>query len=236
MGKIDTRSEYQWAANIIDGTWLSIPSLGLASVTIFLFQDWVKDTTTSTFSWWRMGLLTIFAVVTLLVAGRSVAKYPWTCAVSALIATAVSGSVVYTVQGLTFFLVSVWFFLCALITKWSASLLREPGRWRSIEWERGVGYFLVLVVFFAVSIYGHVSFRFGGGAPVPVKLHLTADAPKFFAGDPATAFLLEETDSDFYLLRSPQDRSSLFLPRTIVKALEFNVNDGDGQKSSEQHP
>jgi len=194
----------------------------------------MKDSTTS-FSLWRMGLLTVLALVTLFVARRLVAKYPRTSAVSAVTATIVSGLIVYTVQGLTFFLVSVWFFLCALITKWSASLFREPGKWRSIQWEQGVGYFLVPVVFFAVSIYGHVSFRFGGGATVPVRLHLTTDAPKLFAVDPAPAFLLEETESGFYVLKSSHDNSSLFLPRTIVKALEFNVRDQGEQSPSDQH-
>jgi hypothetical protein len=225
VGKIHIQSQNDWAANVVDGTWLYLPCSVLAFVTIFLFQDWFHDFTNSHYSWWQM-VLTIFVFATLAVTGRLVANYLWTCAIAAVIAVVVGGWVLYAVEGLTFLRLSLWFFFCALITKWSVWLLREPSKLRSIEWERT---FLGLVIFFAQSIYGHVQFRFGGGATVPVRLHLTADAPKLFATDPALALLLEETDGGFYVLRTTQDKSSLFLPRTIVKALEFNVPDEGSQ-------
>src|ERR1700674_3233862 len=87
----------------------------------------------------------------------------------------------------------------------------------------GAGVFLLHLYIWSRRIW------IGGGGTVRVRLHLPADAPKLFDTDPALALLLEETDSGFYVLRTTQGRSSLFLPRTIVKALEFNVPAGNSQ-------
>ena len=39
--------------------------------------------------------------------------------------------------------------------------------------------------------------------------------------DPAAAFLIDETDKGYYLLLTPEDKTSTFIRREAVKAIRF---------------
>ncbi len=140
----------------------------------------------------------------------------------ALVAAGVAG--LATAEAITspaYLVMSVWFFGCFLAVRWMRTVVREPRRLRTWRWEGLIVTSLAIVGFFAQSIYGIVKPEYGGGAPVPVLLHLKADVPNLFAPDPAQLWLIEETDRGWYVVRSRSSKSAVFLPRELVSAVEF---------------
>lgn len=163
-------------------------------------------------------------------------KYPRRCLVGAAIAVSIGIWGIYVTQSETVFLMGLWFYGCALLTKWAHRFFRDPSTLRSFEWERYVMVPLALVFFFSIFLYGRMSFQIGGGAAVSIRAHLIDDKSKLFPTDPAPAWLIEETDNGFYVLKSATDKSAMFIPRASVRAIEFNVATKDSAGSTANAP
>jgi hypothetical protein len=137
----------------------------------------------------------------------------------------------FTIYSRGFFATSVWFYGCALVALGLRGMWLQREELRTVDWEQMVGTALVALVLFSETIYGNVRARFGGGAPVPLSLYLSSDAPPLFGSAPAELWLVEETDQGFYVLRSRVAKAVVFVPRGLVRAAEFRELDGESVKS-----
>ena len=90
---------------------------------------------------------------------------------------------------------------------------------RKTEWERIV-FFMIPAIFgmYAIRVYPNISHHFGGGAPVPIVLHLTKKLPVFDSEAPAVS-LIDETEQGYYVLGSSD--KALFVARSFVEEVEF---------------
>ena len=154
--------------------------------------------------------------------GRFSYNHPRKCAAVMFGAMIGLGSVAALGWGRHFLGRTIWFYACALGTRWISRLQHQPEKLKATEWERFIGIPLGLVLLFAMSVYGQAEFRFGGGAPVPVALHLNAETAKLFGSDVAQAWIIEQTDHGYYILRSREEQEATFLPRSSVRAIVFN--------------
>jgi len=193
--------------------------LALALATSVLFDDQEPK-----HSWWQ-SLLTVLSLGGLFFVHRFIKGHPRKCALVVMLFMMGAGWGAIVTRGETFFLRSVWFYVCALAAKGLQKLTSDYGKWRGFEWERYIGIFVSLVLFFSTFVYGHAKFQFGGGAAIPIRLYLTSGANIESLTDQAQAFLVEETDTGFYILKSAKDKTSYFLPRALIRALEFNPTD-----------
>jgi hypothetical protein len=71
-----------------------------------------------------------------------------------------------------------------------------------------------------LTIYPRVVPKLGGGAPVSVTFQFVGKSPIDNA-ERMRAFLIDETDNGFYLVRTVQDKEAIFLPRSQVAAVYF---------------
>ena len=208
-----------------------VPCLGIALLTRALFQD--EQLVPSI----PIILLMSAALVSLVPISRMMKKHSIIRVILYVLATAVICWCAYKTMGRSLVLRSVWFYSCAVVARVIHPFFGQPIMLKAFtEWESWIVGLLALVSFFATTLYGHVQFRYGGGAAVPIRLYLSGDAPTLFAPVPTPAWLLEETDAGFYILRAPKDVSSLFIPRSSVRALEFNVQPNAKQDSSSKSP
>ncbi len=226
MTIMPTEPGKEWLGELHAGIRLYLPCLALVFVTLTLFQDDPPAT-----SHWGVGA--IIVSYSLIYCLRFLPTKYLGATLLVLIAAIVGlGWGTYHFQGQAFFLRSLWFYLCAVATKGMHGFVHDPAKLRTLEWETWVGALVIVLSFFSVSVYGHAKFRYGGGAAVPVRLYLSSDAPKLFPSDAVQTGLLEETDAGFYIVRDSKDPSSLFIPRSEVRALEFNVPDSAKTDSS----
>jgi hypothetical protein len=95
----------------------------------------------------------------------------------------------------------LWLSLVCLFTLHTSLKLQTPETLRKTEWER---LFLIIVpaIFglYATKVYPTVKHQFGGGAPVPIVLHLTKKLP-VFDSETVPVSLVDETEQGYYVLR-----------------------------------
>ncbi len=119
----------------------------------------------------------------------------------------------------TFFWFTLWLSSICIFTLYVFLWLRKTEEMRRVEWERILG-LVVGVVFFvyAGKVYPHIKHQFGGGAPVPIILHMSKKLPAFDSEN-ATVSLIDETEQGYYVLTSA-DRA-VFVTRGLVEEVEF---------------
>ena len=161
--------------------------------------------------------------------GRYSYNHPRVCAAVMLGALVGLGWIAALGWGKHFLARSIWFYACALGARWVSRLRLQPEKLKATEWERFIGIPLGLVLLFATSVYGQAEFRFGGGAPVPVALRLSTENTILFGSETVQAWLIEQTDHGYYLLRSREKRDATFIPRSSVRAIVFNEASRDKQ-------
>ena len=97
-------------------------------------------------------------------------KYPRRCLAGTIIAVSIAIWAVSVTESKTVFYLSIWFYACALLTKWAYKFFRDPATLRSFEWERFAALPLGFIFFFSTLLYGRMSFQLGGGAVVPIRV------------------------------------------------------------------
>jgi hypothetical protein len=167
--------------------------------------------------------LTIIPAVTAHIVAIYIAyHHPWKCAgllASAAIALAWSAWVGW---GRGFFARSIWFYACALTMLWLRKYAGKPEELKRMRLEAYVGLPFTMLLFFSTIIYGSAKPHFGGGAPIQVLVHLGPDLSKIFGSEALTAWLIEQTDDAIYILRTRSSREAILLPRSQIRAVEFN--------------
>jgi hypothetical protein len=112
-----------------------------------------------------------------------------------------------------------WLSMACTFTLVISLSFRSRDEIRKTEWERIV-LFIIPAIFgmYAIKVYPNISHQFGGGAPVPIVLHLTKKLPVFDSED-AAVFLIDETEQGYYVLGSSD--KALFVARNFVEEVEF---------------
>jgi cation transporter-like permease len=113
----------------------------------------------------------------------------------------------------------LWLSLVCGLTLQISMKLRNPDDVRKTEWER-LFVVIVLVIFglYAGKVYPNIPHQLGGGAPVPVILHLTKTLPEFDS-DSAAVSLIEETEQGYYVVHTSD--KALFIARGLVEEVEL---------------
>jgi hypothetical protein len=97
--------------------------------------------------------------------------------------------------------------------------MRNPEEIRTTEWERYFLLFIPLILgIYSVRLYPRIKPQYGGGAPVPIVLHLTKKLPVFESENPSVS-LIDETEQGYYVLHSSD--KAMFVARGLVEEVEF---------------
>jgi hypothetical protein len=119
----------------------------------------------------------------------------------------------------TMFWFLLWLSTACTFTFIISLSFRSPEEIRKTEWERIVLTIIpAIFVMYAIKVFPNISHQFGGGAPLPVVLHLTKKLPALDSEN-ASVFLLDETERGYYVLRSSD--KALFVARSFVEEVEF---------------
>jgi hypothetical protein len=107
-----------------------------------------------------------------------------------------------------------------------SAFLRSPfGREELRYVRRDIGLYVArllgCLVIYSGFVYPHLRPAFGGGAPVPVVLHLRSQLPTW-NGQSIALRLIEETEAGYYVLDKPPTRHAVFVPRSEVLLVEFS--------------
>jgi hypothetical protein len=123
----------------------------------------------------------------------------------------------YTARGFFWFI--VWLSLVCLFTLQVTSRIRKPEEARRTEWER-LFLTIVPIIFglYATKVYPNIRHHYGGGAPVPIVLHLTKKLP-VFDSETVPVSLIDETEQGYYVLRGSD--KAMFVARGLVEEVEF---------------
>lgn len=115
-----------------------------------------------------------------------------------------------------------WFFFAGLWAGWLHSELQNPMKRSRISWDIEMLGFLSVFIFFGTGLYDEVKPSFGGGAPTEVLLHLEKANPPL--PQDSRVWLVDETETGFYVLRSRETKQAIFVPRPYVVGIEFGIS------------
>jgi hypothetical protein len=159
-------------------------------------------------------------VVEVIIVGKIFRKQPEMCLFFASLVNVNQGIAAYLRNDRSTFWLSVWFYGVGIGFLIICRAVNDPAQRKKLEWEFYVPAYLVLLLFFSVTIYGQINPALGGGKPVPVTLFLdensTASTSKIVNGK-----LVEETDHGYYILQDDPKRAAHFYRREFVKEIEF---------------
>lgn len=153
------------------------------------------------------------------IGNRHFNTHPTWFVVAAAVNTAALFIILYRYTFRTSFWMVVWLSLVCLFTTVVAFMLRQPVLLRKTEWER-ILFVVVPAVFglYATKVYPNVLHQYGGGAPVPIILHLNKKV-SVFDSETVPVSLLDETEQGYYVLRDSD--KAVFITRALVEEVEF---------------
>jgi MFS family permease len=202
---------------VIAEVLLSFPfaCVGLALLLSFLFPK---------FPWPGSGYLLMLATFAITV-GLSLAAKLWLksrawpiALISALNTLALFVILFRYAERGTFWFV-VWLSLVCAFTFHLSSKLGKPEELRKTEWERlAITVFTVVFGLYATKVFPNIRHEFGGGAPVPIVLHLTKKLATFDSENVPVS-LIDETEQGYYIIRGGD--KAVFVARGLVEAVEF---------------
>jgi hypothetical protein len=113
-----------------------------------------------------------------------------------------------------------WLFACGLTT------VVVPHYWQrlregDIQDMSPLTSLIVLLMFFAQSVYPQVRPIMGGGNPPVVTVLLGTDLPFAVKQKPLRMFLLDENERGLYLIRSKKSKQALWIPREAVASIIY---------------
>jgi hypothetical protein len=198
---------------------LSIPfaCVGLATLLLFLFATFPQ--------WWEgwgFGLFVLTAAVTValgIFAKKWFNAHPFLFVFLSALNTAALFWSLFKYSGRSLFWFVVWLSAVCVVTLQTSLKIRNPDQVRKTEWER-LFLTIVPVIFglYATKVYPNIAHQFGGGAPVPIVLHLAKRLP-VFDSDSVPVALIDETEQGYYVVRGSD--KALFIARGLVEEVEF---------------
>jgi hypothetical protein len=208
---------------------LPFPCAGFVWALAFLFQRFPE---------WRAIGFAIFLLQTTIVIATGIMARKWfnarpkTFVLVSFLNAVVFFLSIYRYADRTFFWFVVWLTSVSVFTFSAYSKTRTQNDLRKTEWERWVLIALpIIFLTYANRLYPKMRREFGGGAPVPVILHLNKKLAPFDL-DIVPVSLVDETEQGYYVLREPD--KAAFISRGLVEEVEFLPSAQD--KSSPKAP
>jgi hypothetical protein len=210
----------QWLATLDVVLFIPFSCVVFALLVSFLFKPGS--------GWKPMGAALYFLTVAVMAA---VAVYsqkhfdqrPFVFVTFSLLASVALLIVLFKFADRSFFWSVIWFSCVSGLTLGTFREARTQ-ELRKTPWERHV-LIIVPIIFglYATTVFPNIRHEYGGGAPVPVILHLAKPLPLFNA-DSASVSLIDETEQGYYVLRGTD--KALFIPRGSVEEVEFLSSEG----------
>ncbi|MHB8526674.1 MAG: hypothetical protein ACYDD2_11025 [Candidatus Acidiferrales bacterium] len=189
-----------------------------ASCAITFFMRWLLGGVGSTLSVIPLyaGYFAIFATVLTAIERPSVRD----SVIWALMGLSVIGFLAALVLGKhwNYLWVLGWFVLVGRLTYQVDSPIREPRRLVWVNWHWVLINTIMLFGIFAIVLYPKIPPAFGGGRPTQVVLQFANVSP-IDNSNKTDAWLVDETDDGYYVIRKPQDRKAIFIPKPLVSAV-----------------
>jgi len=195
---------------------LPLPCFGLMWLLTFLFDE-PLELSNRGFSWFLLiaGLTVFYGILS----KKLFNAHPYIFIFLSSLNTAAFSLILFRYFNRASFWFVFWLSAICLSTLVIALKLREPGAVRKVEWERIVlAIFPVVFFLYATKVYPKIKHHFGGGAPIPIVLHLTKKVPPF-ESETAPVSLIDETESGYYVSRGSD--KAVFVSRPLVEAVEF---------------
>lgn len=204
-------------ALIIVDVALSIPfaCVGLTLPTTFLFPR---------FPWSGKGFLLVYVVLAITVTLGLLRKtrfstQPYLIVSLSTLNTAALFVILFRYSERSNFWFVVWLSLVCVFTLQISLKLLKPEQIRKTEWERlALTTFAAVFGLYATKVFPNIKHEFGGGAPVPIILHLAKKLP-VFDSESVPVSLIDETEQGYYVVRG-SDRA-VFVARGLVEEVEF---------------
>lgn len=172
---------------------------------------------------WKIGYYVssgITGVVLLLVVQRWFPKKPIWCGILALLALTLGLGVLIILKRWTDLSLVVWLLVSGRMVVYVVRQVRDVGEGFGPDLHLWVLGTIGVVSLFAVYIYPKVKPAIGGGAPVVIGMQFTDKSP--LDGSSKSRFwLIDENDKGFYILRSKEDKKSVFLRRELISAIYY---------------
>jgi hypothetical protein len=115
-----------------------------------------------------------------------------------------------------------WFMLVGWLTFQMDSPIRNPEKLNQTNWVIVFFDLLMVFAFFATTLYPKIDPIFGGGHPTDIVLQFTNTSP-VDNSQKMEVRLIDETDSGYYFIRTPEDRKAVFIPKSLISAVYFQV-------------
>jgi|ERR1700722_1167668 len=171
---------------------------------------------------WGFGLFMLIAALGVaqgILAKKWVNAYPFLYVSFSFLNTVALFIILFRYTNRNYFWLVLWLSLVCLFTLQTSLKLQTPEALRKTQWER---LFLVIVpvIFglYATKVYPNIKHQFGGGAPVPIVLHLSKKIP-VFDSETAPVSLVDETEQGYYVLLGSD--KAVFVARGLVEEVEF---------------
>jgi hypothetical protein len=123
----------------------------------------------------------------------------------------------------TFLVLFAWFVMVGSLARQMNSPIREPKKLLEVNWHLSLLNLVGLFGLFAGFIYPKIKPAFGGGQPTHVVLQF-ANASPVDNSAKMDVLLVDETDGGYYFIRTPEDRKAIFVPKSLVAAVYFQVD------------
>lgn len=159
-------------------------------------------------------------------------KRPLVCAVLCLFTAGVG------VAGLLFLpekrmgLLIAWFILIGWSAHFIEKQFQEAKHWGYVGWHWVLVYVIGAVAFFGLWLYPRVEPSLGGGKPTKAVFQFLSVSP-IDGSKKDDLWLLDESDTGYYVLRTPDEEKAVFIPRSLVSAIYFGVEESVTQKQSQ---
>jgi hypothetical protein len=129
-------------------------------------------------------------------------------------------AIVFRYMSHPFFLQVLWFYIAGVAFLWIHSMWNSPQS-QTYDWERNAFSILGLVLFFALSLYGHIRSVYGGGSPI--RIEIVFNHPTLFSGGTtANGFLVDEDAHGYYVIHQEDEKEAHFVPREAVAEIVFH--------------
>lgn len=101
--------------------------------------------------------------------------------------------------------------------------LRDLNGIRDIRWAWIVAFAVGVCSYFGDGLYPRIQPSMGGGQPTKAVFQFADKSPiDGLARD--ELWLLDEEDTGYYVLRTPEERKAVFIPRSLVTAIYYAAN------------
>jgi hypothetical protein len=151
-------------------------------------------------------------------------RHPLVCAVLSLFAIGAGIAGLIFLRDKKLGLVLGWFLLVGYVADYVEKQIRQARLLGDVEWHWLLFNVLGVVAFFSLWVYPQIPPSLGGGKPTRVVFQFFNTSPiDGSTKDPL--WMLDEVDMGFYVLRTPDERKAVFLPRSVVSAIYFDADE-----------